>query len=696
MTPLLTRFNLAWTRVAERPCHLHRPTRSDSSASPSRGAPIPIHSCQKRLEEMSSGDDSPSAASFCTASEVPDREQNANTTAQTSPSQCHDAPAKRTRHAGAGAARAHAPPAMTGKEGYRDAKLLPRELRDQCKIYLEERMYLPAMQMLSSTLLAGGHRANPTAAFIPPHPHLAFLASLAIHPKFTNRPTTSDGQAIGSRAMQYLQALQRTVGPVNANLAAAFDFEPWRKRVRRGAAASADLDLSDDEELLRGQFVEGYVVFAKAESFWKLVGWAFNCSALHPERWRYWRVWLEFLVDVLERDYEERERLDEGAGGEPGSELGSEASNSDDARGTRWREGSLLFRYMCSTDRRSGELNRSTIKGMLRAIFADGTESSVREFPELFADEAKPKPTAGAKRKRGLSTTLDLEREQYGDYLDEDGYSSSGSQPASPSGRQVKRMRGGKAKPAGPVEDPPPSEHLLESVGLRLRLFELLGVAIRDHSGREEGLEDLYSDFCFTLRSLHLDTFAAFIAPHGTGLPLDSLVTVIRETMEHFQPKTAPKPSRIDKAAAEGGFLTMALMEKCYLPTVASGGVDNNARYSLLVEALLRILWQAGQAPYTPELDDAVRAGVAARNDCKGGRGARGKESTRDDAARRVLVESGDRLEMLVDIIHDEGQRMDCEEDQQVRMFRFGKDALYDLASVQDALLEWLGGKAQA
>lgn len=31
-----------------------------------------------------------------------------------------------------------------------------------------------------------------------------------------------------------------------------------------------------------------------------------------------------------------------------------------------------------------------------------------------------------------------------------------------------------------------------------------------------------------------------------------------------------------------------------------------------------------------------------------------------------------------------------------VRMFRFGKDALYDLASVQDALLEWLGGKAQA
>ncbi|KAI7918322.1 hypothetical protein M9X92_006952 [Pyricularia oryzae] len=687
MTPLLTRFNLA----------------SDSSASPSRGAPIPIHSCQKRLEEMSSGDDSPSAASFCTASEVPDREQNANTTAQTSPSQCHDAPAKRTRHAGAGAARAHAPPAMTGKEGYRDAKLLPRELRDQCKIYLEERMYLPAMQMLSSTLLAGGHRANPTAAFIPPHPHLAFLASLAIHPKFTNRPTTSDGQAIGSRAMQYLQALQRTVGPVNANLAAAFDFEPWRKRLRRGAAASADLDLSDDEDLLRGQFVEGYVVFAKAESFWKLVGWAFNCSALHPERWRYWRVWLEFLVDVLERDYEERQRLDEGAGGEPGSELGSEASNSDDARGTRWREGSLLFRYMCSTDRRSGELNRSTIKGMLRAIFADGTESSVREFPELFADEAKPKPTAGAKRKRGLSTTLDLEREQYGDYLDEDGYSSSGSQPASPSGRQVKRMRGGKAKPAGPVEDPPPSEHLLESVGLRLRLFELLGVAIRDHSGREEGLQDLYSDFCFTLRSLHLDTFAAFIAPHGTGLPLDSLVTVIRETMEHFQPKTAPKPSRVDKAAAEGGFLTMALMEKCYLPTVASGGVDNNARYSLLVEALLRILWQAGQAPYTPELDDAVRAGVAARNDCKGGRGARAKESTRDDAARRVLVESGDRLEMLVDIIHDEGQRMDCDSNVMattgplsVRMFRFGKDALYDLASVQDALLEWLGGKAQA
>ncbi|TLD28847.1 hypothetical protein PspLS_04124 [Pyricularia sp. CBS 133598] len=610
---------------------------------------------------MSSGDDSLSAASFCTASEVPDREQNADTTAQTSPSQCDDALAKRKPHAGADAAAARAPPVMTAKEGYRDAKLLPRELRDQCKIYLEERMYLPAMQMLHSTLSASGHRANPNPAFVPPHPHLAFLASLAIHPKFTNRPTTSDGQAIGSRAMQYLQALQRTVGPVNADLAAAFDFEPWRRRARRGGAASADLDLSDDEDLLRGQFVEGYVVFAKAESFWKLVGWAFNCSALHPERWRYWKVWLEFLVDVLERDYEERERLDDEVGGE----AASEASISDDARGTRWRKGSLLFRYVCSTDRRSSEFNRSMIKGILRAIFADGTESPVREFPELFTDEAKPKPTAGAKRKKGLSTTLDLEREQYGDYLDEDGYSSSGSQPASPSGRQVKRMRCGKAKSAGPVENPPPNEHLLESVGLRLRLFELLGVAIRDHSDRAEGLQDLYSDFCFTLRSLHLDTFSAFIAPYGTGIPLDSLVTVIRETMEHFQPKTAPKPSKIDKAAAEGGFVTMALMEKCYLPTVASGGVDNNARYSLLVEALLRILWQAGQVQYSPELDDAVRAGVAARTDCRGSRGSRAKESTRDDAARRVLAESGNRLELLMDIIRDEEERMDCEGDQQ-------------------------------
>ncbi|TLS24881.1 hypothetical protein PpBr36_08934 [Pyricularia pennisetigena] len=617
---------------------------------------------------MSSGDDSMSAASFCTASEVPDCEQNADTTAQTSPSQCGDARAKRKRHAGADAAAARAPPVMSTKEGYRDAKLLPRELRDQCKIYLEERMYLPAMQMLCSTLSAGGHRTSPAPAFVPPHPHLAFLASLAIHPKFTNRPTASDGQAIGSRAMQYLQALQRTVGPVNANLAAAFDFEPWRQRARRGAAAAAssaaafDLDLSEDEDLLRGQFVEGYVVFAKAESFWKLAGWAFNCSALHPERWRYWRVWLEFLVDVLERDYEERERLDD----EAGSEADSEASVSDDVRGsTLWREGSLLFRYVCSTDRRSGELSRSTVKGMLRAIFADGTESSVREFPELFTDEAKPRPTAGSKRKRGLSTALDLEREQYGDYLDDDGHSSSESRPASPSRGQVKRVRGGKSKSAGLVEDQPPNAHLLESIGLRLRLFELLGVAIRERPGRADGLQDLYSDFCFTLRSLHLDTFSAFIAPYGTSLPLDSLVTIIRETIEHFQPKAAPKPSRVDKAAAEGGFVTPALMEKCYLPTVASGGVDNNARYSLLVEALLRILWQAGQLPYTPGLEEAARAGVAARNDCKGGRGARAKESARDDAARRVLAESGDRLELLMDFIRDEEQRMDCEGDQQ-------------------------------
>ena len=49
-------------------------------------------------------------------------------------------------------------------------------------------------------------------------------------------------------------------------------------------------------------------VWQRAEDFWHVVGWAFRCSVLHPERWERWQIWLQFMCNVLEDDWKERER----------------------------------------------------------------------------------------------------------------------------------------------------------------------------------------------------------------------------------------------------------------------------------------------------------------------------------------------------------------------------------------------------
>lgn len=293
--------------------------------------------------------------------------------------------------------------------------------------------------MLGSLMSAGGHRtrSKQPPALLPPPNQIAFLASLAIHPLYTNRPTEVSHRIIGSQAMQYLRGLLGSVGPVHANFRAAFDFEPWRRQGRRALPAGVKDQINEEDEAMGGRFAPSHIVFSKAESFWRLLGWAFNCSALHPERWKYWEVWLGFMADVLDADYRERERLDAG-------------------------DGSLLLRYV-------RDLDRSAVKGIVRALFADGSAASLREFPELYDRETRARTDAGNKRKRTLSVNLDLANNRFGDYFDDDdGLSSQGSAPDSPSrpapGPRQKRMD----------EAPPPSEELMASVGLRLRFFDIV------------------------------------------------------------------------------------------------------------------------------------------------------------------------------------------------------------------------------
>ncbi|KAM4062334.1 hypothetical protein HRG_011132 [Hirsutella rhossiliensis] len=140
---------------------------------------------------------------------------------------------------------------------YIEARQLPRELKDHCQIFLEEQIYTCAINLLNSTLGSGMSRQMPTrkSVPVPPPSHLALLAIA------TCLTATRNG----------------------------------------------DLDH------LRGRMANEASVWSRGQDLWSTVGWAFNTATVHPHRWRYWKVWLGLMLDVLDADWAERERLDQEA-----------------------------------------------------------------------------------------------------------------------------------------------------------------------------------------------------------------------------------------------------------------------------------------------------------------------------------------------------------------------------------------------
>jgi hypothetical protein len=123
-----------------------------------------------------------------------------------------------------------------------------------------------------------------------------------------------------------------------------------------------------------------------------VIGWAFNCSVKHRKRWEYWRIWLKYMLDVLEADWDERSHLNEDS-----------------------LENSMLMRYLLDAGTSS-----SMIKRVVKSVLANGDVDASRAYPEVFDNETRDWTTsAGTKRKREFK--VDLEEDKYGDYVkDED------------------------------------------------------------------------------------------------------------------------------------------------------------------------------------------------------------------------------------------------------------------------------------
>jgi hypothetical protein len=535
---------------------------------------------------------------------------------------------------------------------YRSVQPLPAQLLDHCTVCIEEQLYSQAIPLLSSAITAGNGTSRP--AYVPPTPHLSLLATLVVHPSMTTRTTSKEKHTAADDALRYLRHVNSLTSADASGLAKALQFrDDDSSRSKR--ARTRHSDFSSDDELedpgrIRSSYAKNDSLFANAEDFWAAVGWAFNCSVAHENRWSRWKLWLEFMLDVLEDDLDARHR---------------EARDSPEDR-DRVLSKSLLAHYLAPF---VGQ-GRNPKRRIMRAILADGTQTSMNLFPSIFVNETQPPKTKpetelGVKRR-----SLDLDEGDFGDYFDSD--SDSNNTPQQKSARTSLRQSSTNLSrqdspasaspntPQTPTTNIHPGSPLAshggpDSLHLRLRLLTLLTTLSSLASALfldSEDLFDLYTEF---LRPLPLPIFSFFILPNPTAtsrartMDPNSLASLIQMLLRPLLSSSAPI-SNANSLTAQ----SFAERFAAFPANVSS--VGENARVGICVEGLLRLLWTEGVLRNAGEdgrrqVREAVEEGIRAREQKAAGVGRRKGGVGKGVDAWAVLVDGGERMRVLLGMV---------------------------------------------
>lgn len=571
-----------------------------------------------------------------------------------------------------------------GALDYRPTRVVPRALNTHCRIYFEDQLctytlvnlhlvnvaprltspVVHALELANSLLTSGpastNNRAN--SALVLPPTQIAFINNLTIHPKHTSRPETPERREIASLALAYLESVLEAAGPVNANLAAAFQFNnnysprPRRRTVHPSDDSYSDDfgdDSSDDENgRVVGRLGNEELLWNCGHDFWSVIGWAFNCSVAHPARWRWWRVWLDFMLRAMEEDWVARVRMDEVANSRRGMMGGFEF----DAL-----YGSLLATYFTQlTGRTNG------VKWIVRALFADGHQASMLLFKEVFPAETRDMPRGRKKRKREVE--LDLENFEYADYGDTDDELEESPGP----GEELQSPdRPTRSSRINTEQEPDKYEHYEENreavhalVPFRLRLMALLSRLAYAMPKLFAPLEDLHEQFALSMKGLPLPLFAAMLNPianpmvalldptRDPAVATESYVVLLKELLVLFLPPKFHDPARVDAAADREGRVTQVMAEKCFVHYAADGAsAEDNARLSVLVESLLVYLFEKGELKGSSALREAVTAGIEARGKKAKVRRRRGAPNEQDALAKGMLDSSAEMIMMVLDAV---------------------------------------------
>lgn len=532
---------------------------------------------------------------------------------------------------------------------YRSARELPFELAQHVQNYCEEALFTRAFEHLLSTTANSISSTNLLLpAIIPPSNQITLAATVAVHPMFTSRTTSSEKHSQANAALRLLRLILKVVGPVNLRCTDCFKFRRYDDRFY----TREDEDSKDDLGRLNTRYASSDSIYSRVDDFWSIVGWAFNCACLsdmYTVRWEYWKLWLSYMVDLLETDWQ----------------LRSETQSCEE---------SLIWQYIELASGGHGRARR-----ILRAIFADGSTKSLNEFREVFNNELKPPRTEDTDiRKRKVDVNVD--NEIFGDYLEND--DSDFSDPEPHNFRSSKRQRA--RTPSTRRTTPRTSSGTLRSdyeadtianpseaistlgptdcIRLRLRLMQLLShisghpTLLSTSPTTFPDLADLYTLFVEFIRPLPLPVFSDFISP-GTQtevLSKDAHISLCEVILQRMLESAAP--------IGEENYLTERKMREDYFPWAAGKNtVEAQAKVALLLEALVRRcansgMWNGLSSDEKQALWTAVEVGIERREavamqaleNKKGRRGGRKGVGDAEEEAWKWLRESAARMRMVV------------------------------------------------
>jgi hypothetical protein len=497
-------------------------------------------------------------------------------------------------------------------------------------------------------LISGTVTSSP--AYVPSPQHLAIAATLIVHPSTTTRAKTTEEREAANLSLQLLRLTNSLIGSISAKFDIAFAFTHFSSSRHGGRRRADDGAMSkeisyDDIEPLNLDMGQAGSLWSRGEDFWHVVGWAFNCSILHPKRWERWELWLHFMCEVLEGDWAERQRqLDL-------LDRGSQPTTPSEKRDMILEE-SLIFKYITTATAGYGRNRR-----ILRAIFADGSLTSLNEFREVFKNEKKELKEDGDKPKK-REVNVNIDQDEYGDYLAKDEEDTS-DETGESRARRKRPKRGSKNLDISPIVDVGEARNLvdsiyanggvtsfggLQSLELRKRLLYLLSMVSTELPKAFIPLEELYHMFVENIRHLPLPVFQAFIAPPALPAFSPNAQTTLCESLL-FPMLESAAPDTDEE------YLNQEKLEKCFLPYAANtSSVVDNAKVSILLEALLCLLAESDMLRISPELKEAVKNGILARNQ-------KAQDETRRSLNSRLvediewcwLIESGERLMYLIE-----------------------------------------------
>ena len=467
-----------------------------------------------------------------------------------------------------------------------------------------------ALHQLLAVLTSGALPPTDRPAVIAPPHFLSFISTLAVHPILTNRAKNVDRATAATLSLRYLKIVLHTVGPTKSGLSEAFKFESTTSLARNGRTSrrrTTEENLAkEDSEDIENDLAQAASMWTRGEDFWHVVGWAFNCSVSYNRRWEVWRTWLDYIINVLESDWHLR------------------LSDGQDALSQ-----SMILGFI------KGNKASGAEKRILRAVFADGQRRSVYEFREVWRNETRELRKDDDVKK--VERRVDIDADDYGDYFEEENeadLAETSSVAASRQSPPAKNSSGGIVNGAEELGGS-------DALHLRLRLLSLLShvaVALPRSFIPIRSLYDLYVD---QIRPLPLPTFFVIMSPAGLrGFDISAASSITQCILLTIISANAPQPSNDN--------LSQEVLEACYLPWPArTQNTVDNAKVSLCVETLLRLLDRAGALEGTHALLAAAEKGVQERKakgrDKKGKRGSTsggesGEMTWLEGSSQRILA----------------------------------------------------------